>query len=150
LIAFFFHIRDLTTVNRQGNDRGASYRSAIFYTDDAQKAVADETIADVEASGLWSGKVVTELSLAGDFGKPSRSIRIIASAGSTDTRITSSGRSGRCRGVRLPLGATLSPPEGKLNRGSLDAAGGIGKNIRNDPMTNQKIAPASDATNAIS
>jgi len=67
LLEFFFQIHDPTTVNRQGNDRGASYRSAIFYTDDAQKAVAEETIADVEASGLWPGKVVTELSPAGDF-----------------------------------------------------------------------------------
>jgi len=63
----FFQIHDPTTVNRQGNDRGASYRSAIFYTDERQKAVAQDTIADVEASGLWPGKVVTELSSAGDF-----------------------------------------------------------------------------------
>ncbi|MEG3126216.1 bifunctional methionine sulfoxide reductase B/A protein [Sphingomonas sp. GB1N7] len=67
LLEFFFQIHDPTTVDWQGNDRGASYRSAIFYTDDAQKAVAEETIADVEASGLWPGKVVTELSSAGDF-----------------------------------------------------------------------------------
>ncbi len=67
LLEFFFQIHDPTTVNRQGNDRGASYRSAIFYTDDAQKAVAGETIADVEASGLWPGKVVTEVSPVGDF-----------------------------------------------------------------------------------
>ena len=67
LLEFFFQIHDPTTVNRQGNDRGVSYRSAIFYTDDVQKAVAEQTIADVEASGLWPGKVVTELSPAGDF-----------------------------------------------------------------------------------
>ena len=67
LLEFFFQIHDPTTVNRQGNDRGAGYRSAIFYTDGEQKAVAEETIADVEASGLWPGKVVTELSPAGDF-----------------------------------------------------------------------------------
>jgi peptide methionine sulfoxide reductase msrA/msrB len=67
LLEFFFQIHDPTTVNRQGNDRGASYRSAIFYTEDTQKAVAEETIADVEASGLWPGKVVTELSPAGAF-----------------------------------------------------------------------------------
>ncbi|MDY0969199.1 bifunctional methionine sulfoxide reductase B/A protein [Sphingomonas sp. CFBP9021] len=67
LLEFFFQIHDPTTVNRQGNDRGASYRSAIFYTDDVQKAVAEDTIADVEASGLWPGKVVMELSPAGDF-----------------------------------------------------------------------------------
>jgi len=69
LLEFFFQIHDPTTVNRQGNDRGASYRSAIFYTDDVQKGVAENTIADVEASGLWPGKVVTELSPAGDFWK---------------------------------------------------------------------------------
>ncbi len=67
LLEFFFQIHDPTTANRQGNDRGASYRSAIFYTDDDQKAVAQDTIADVEASGLWPGKVVTELSPVGDF-----------------------------------------------------------------------------------
>ncbi|WP_241659743.1 bifunctional methionine sulfoxide reductase B/A protein [Sphingomonas glacialis] len=67
LLELFFQIHDPTTVNRQGNDRGASYRSAIFFTDDAQKVEAEDTIADVEASGLWPGKVVTELSRAGDF-----------------------------------------------------------------------------------
>jgi peptide-methionine (S)-S-oxide reductase len=54
-------------LNRQGNDRGASYRSAIFYTSDAQKRVAEDTIADVDASGLWPGKVVTEVAPAGPF-----------------------------------------------------------------------------------
>ena len=67
LLEFFFQIHDPTTANRQGNDRGASYRSAIFYTSEEQRRVAEETIADVEASGLWPGKVVTELSPAGDF-----------------------------------------------------------------------------------
>jgi methionine-S-sulfoxide reductase len=67
LLEFFFQIHDPTTKNRQGNDIGASYRSAIFYTGEAQKAVAEDVIADVEASGLWPGKVVTELSPAGDF-----------------------------------------------------------------------------------
>jgi methionine-R-sulfoxide reductase/methionine-S-sulfoxide reductase len=67
LLEFFFQIHDPTTVNRQGNDRGASYRSAIFYTDNGQKAVAEGTIADVEASGLWPGKVVTELAPVGEF-----------------------------------------------------------------------------------
>lgn len=61
LLEFFFQIHDPTTPNRQGNDRGLAYRSAIYYTDEAQKAVALETIADVNASGLWPGKVVTEL-----------------------------------------------------------------------------------------
>jgi peptide-methionine (S)-S-oxide reductase len=67
ILEFFFQIHDPTTKDRQGNDRGASYRSAIFYADDAQRMEAEETIADVEASGLWPGKVVTEVSPLGDF-----------------------------------------------------------------------------------
>ena len=67
LLEYFFQIHDPTTLNRQGNDRGASYRSAIFYTSEEQKLVAEETIADVNASGLWPGKVVTEVRPAGDF-----------------------------------------------------------------------------------
>jgi peptide-methionine (S)-S-oxide reductase len=67
LLEFFFQIHDPTTLNRQGNDRGLSYRSAIFYTSPEQEAVAEDTIADVEASGLWPGKVVTEVAPAGDF-----------------------------------------------------------------------------------
>src|SRR5690349_24580854 len=59
LLEFFFQIHDPTTKNRQGNDVGLSYRSAIFYTSDEQKRIAEATIADVEASGLWPGKVVT-------------------------------------------------------------------------------------------
>jgi methionine-S-sulfoxide reductase len=67
ILEFFFQIHDPTTLNRQGGDIGMSYRSAIFYADEAQKAVAEDTIADVEASGLWPGKVVTEVSPVGDF-----------------------------------------------------------------------------------
>jgi peptide-methionine (S)-S-oxide reductase len=67
LLEFFFQIHDPTTRNRQGNDVGASYRSAIFYVDEEQKRVAEDTIADVEASGLWPGKVVTELVPVGPF-----------------------------------------------------------------------------------
>ncbi len=67
LLEFFFQIHDPTTLNRQGNDRGLSYRSAIYYVDDAQKAVAQDTIADVDASGLWPGKAVTEVEPAGAF-----------------------------------------------------------------------------------
>jgi peptide-methionine (S)-S-oxide reductase len=67
LLEFFFQIHDPTTPNRQGNDRGPSYRSAIYYTTDEQRRVAEETIADVNASGLWPGKVVTEVAPAGDF-----------------------------------------------------------------------------------
>ena len=67
LLEFFFQIHDPSTENRQGNDRGTSYRSAIFYTSPEQKQVAEDTIADVDASGLWPGKAVTELAPAGDF-----------------------------------------------------------------------------------
>ncbi|KMO19102.1 peptide-methionine (S)-S-oxide reductase MsrA [Methylobacterium indicum] len=67
ILEFFFQIHDPTTPNRQGNDRGLSYRSAVFYVDDEQRRVAEETIADVEASGLWPGRVVTELAPAGPF-----------------------------------------------------------------------------------
>jgi peptide-methionine (S)-S-oxide reductase len=67
ILEFFFQIHDPTTLNRQGNDRGPSYRSAIFYTSDEQKRVAEQTIADVNASGLWPGKVVTEVAPAREF-----------------------------------------------------------------------------------
>ena len=67
LLEFFFQIHDPSTPNRQGNDRGSAYRSAIFYTSDEQKRVAEDTIADVDASGLWPGKVVTELAPVDDF-----------------------------------------------------------------------------------
>jgi peptide-methionine (S)-S-oxide reductase len=67
LLEFFFQIHDPTTLDRQGNDRGPSYRSAIYYANEDQKRVALDTIADVEASGLWPGKVVTELAPAGPF-----------------------------------------------------------------------------------
>jgi peptide-methionine (S)-S-oxide reductase len=67
LLEFFFQIHDPTTLNRQGNDMGASYRSAIYYTTPEQKQVAEDTIADVNASGLWPGKVVTEVTPAGPF-----------------------------------------------------------------------------------
>ena len=67
ILEFFFQIHDPSTRNRQGNDMGASYRSAIYYTSEEQKRVALDTIADVDASGLWPGKVVTELAPAGDF-----------------------------------------------------------------------------------
>ena len=67
LLELFFQIHDPTTKNRQGNDRGMSYRSAIYYTSDVQKRTAEDTIADVDASGLWPGKVVTEVTAAGPF-----------------------------------------------------------------------------------
>lgn len=67
LLEFFFQIHDPTMLNRQGNDLGTSYRSAIYFISDEQKAVALDTIADVDASGLWPGKVVTEVEPVGNF-----------------------------------------------------------------------------------
>ena len=67
LLEFFFQIHDPSTPNRQGNDMGPSYRSAIYYIDEAQRQTAVDTIADVDASGLWPGKVVTEVEAVGDF-----------------------------------------------------------------------------------
>lgn len=67
ILEFFFQIHDPTTPDRQGNDVGTSYRSAIYHVDETQREIAQETIADVEASGLWPGKVVTELEPVGDF-----------------------------------------------------------------------------------
>jgi peptide-methionine (S)-S-oxide reductase len=67
ILEFFFQIHDPSTKNRQGNDIGMSYRSAIFYTSDEQKRIAEDTIADVDASGLWPAKVVTEVAPVGDF-----------------------------------------------------------------------------------
>ncbi|MEV4556331.1 peptide-methionine (S)-S-oxide reductase MsrA [Kitasatospora sp. NPDC049285] len=67
LLEYFFQIHDPSTLNRQGNDIGSSYRSAIFFADDAQKATAIDTIADVNASGLWPGDAVTEVTPLGDF-----------------------------------------------------------------------------------
>jgi peptide-methionine (S)-S-oxide reductase len=67
MLEFFFQIHDPSTPNRQGNDQGPSYRSAIYFVDDAQKQVAEDTIADVNASGLWPGAVVTELEPVSDF-----------------------------------------------------------------------------------
>jgi peptide-methionine (S)-S-oxide reductase len=67
LLELFFQIHDPTTLDRQGNDVGTSYRSAIFYTSDEQREVAEDTIADVDASGLWPGPVVTQVVPAADF-----------------------------------------------------------------------------------
>jgi peptide-methionine (S)-S-oxide reductase len=67
ILEFFFQIHDPSTRNRQGNDVGRSYRSAIFYTSEKQREIAEDTIADVDASGLWPGKVVTEVTAAGPF-----------------------------------------------------------------------------------
>ena len=72
ILEFFFQIHDPSTRNRQGNDVGASYRSAIFYTTEEQHRIAEDTIADVDASGLWPGKAVTEVVPAGDFWEAER------------------------------------------------------------------------------
>jgi peptide-methionine (S)-S-oxide reductase len=67
ILEFFFQIHDPSTADRQGNDRGTSYRSAIYYLGDEQKRMAEQTVADVDASGLWPGKAVTEIVPAGPF-----------------------------------------------------------------------------------
>ena len=67
ILEYFFQIHDPTTRDRQGNDVGMSYRSAIYYVNDEQKRIAEDTIADVDASGLWPGKVVTDVEAVGDF-----------------------------------------------------------------------------------
>ncbi len=72
ILEFFFQIHDPTTRNRQGNDVGLSYRSAIYYVSEEQKAVAQDTIADVNASGIWPGQVVTELEPVSDFWEAER------------------------------------------------------------------------------
>ena len=71
LLEFFFQIHDPSTANRQGNDMGPSYRSGIYYVDEAQKLEAERTIADVDASGIWPGKVVTEVKPVVDSASPS-------------------------------------------------------------------------------
>ena len=67
ILEFFFQIHDPSTADRQGNDRGTSYRSGIYYLSDEQKRMAEQTVADVDASGLWPGKAVTEIVPAGPF-----------------------------------------------------------------------------------
>ena len=124
LLEFFFQIHDPTTKDRQGNDVGTSYRSAIFYIDDEQKRVALDTIADVDASGLWPGKVVTEVTpasrlLGGRAGAPG----LPASGTRTGTPATSRGRAGSCRSAR-PLRSSLSVIEpAALGRRSCSASG---------------------------
>ena len=78
LLEFFFQIHDPSTMNRQGNDRGPSYRSAIFYTRDEQKRIANETIEDVNASGLWPGRPSRKSLPPGRSGKRTRAVGIIS------------------------------------------------------------------------
>ena len=100
ILEFFFQIHDPTTKDRQGQYTGSDYRSEIFYTTDEQRQVAEDTVADVEASGLWPGKVVTEISEAGPSGRPRPKTRTTSSASQTATPATSRGRAGSCHTAR--------------------------------------------------
>ena len=96
ILEFFFQIHDPSTLNRQGNDIGTSYRSAIFPLTPEQEKVARDTIADVDASGLWPGKAVTTIEPAGRSGRPSPSTRTTCSPTRTATPATSCARTGCC------------------------------------------------------
>ncbi len=102
ILEFFFQIHDPTTRNRQGNDVGASYRSAIFYTSDEQKRIAEDTIADVNASGLWPGKVVTEVAPAGEFWEAEPEHQDYLERYPMATTATSSGPTGSSRSEKTP------------------------------------------------
>jgi peptide-methionine (S)-S-oxide reductase len=105
LLEFFFQIHDPTTPNQQGNDRGTSYRSAIFYTSEEQRRVAEDTIADVEASGLWPGRAMTELSPVGDFWEAEPEHQDYLERYPNGYTATSSARSGSFRAEAPPEGA---------------------------------------------
>ena len=96
----FFQIHDPTTKNRQGNDIGTSYRSGIYYLSDEQRRVAEETVADVNASGLWPGPVVTEVRPAGPFWEAEPEHQDYRCVNPAATRATIRGRTGSCRGAR--------------------------------------------------
>lgn len=104
LLEFFFQIHDPTTPNRQGNDRGASYRSAIYYASEAQRLEALDTIKDVEASGLWPGRWSRKSRPWASSGRRKRNIRTIWSATLGATPVTSRGRTGSCLGAQWPEG----------------------------------------------
>src|SRR3954469_16212709 len=97
ILEFFFQIHDPTTKDRQGNDVGSSYRSEIFYLSDEQRQVAQDTIADVEASGLWPGRVVTEVSEAVPFWEAEPEHQDYLQRYRTATPATSRARAGSCR-----------------------------------------------------
>ncbi len=103
LLEFFFQIHDPTTPNRQGNDRGMSYRSAIYFASEAQRLEAIDTIQDVEASGLWPGKVVTEVAPVGAFwqAEPEHQDYLRAAPWAA-TPATLRGRTGSCHGAPRP------------------------------------------------
>ena len=118
LLEFFFQIHDPSTKNRQGNDLGLSYRSAIFYTTDEQRQVAEDTIADVDASGLWPGKVVTELAPAGDFWEAEPEHQDYLERFRTATPATSSARAGSCHAaatLRKTANTWQGSPSGDLH-----------------------------------
>lgn len=96
ILEFFFQIHDPSTPNRQGNDLGPSYRSAIYYLSEQQREIAEDTAADVDASQLWPGPVVTQIEPAREFWRRSRSIRITWSGYPTGIPATSFGRIGHC------------------------------------------------------
>ena len=97
LLELFFQIHDPTTLNRLGNDVGAGYRSAIFYTSDEQRQTAEDTIADVNTSGLWPGKVVTEVTPAGAFWEADPEHQNYLERYPDATRATSSDPTGNCQ-----------------------------------------------------
>ena len=110
ILEFFFQIHDPSTRNRQGNDTGASYRSAIFYTSDEQRRIAEDTIADVDASGLWPGKAVTEVAPVGDFWQAEPEHQDYLQRNPSATPAISCDPTGRCRGARSAHPRTEAQP----------------------------------------
>lgn len=110
LLEFFFQVHDPTTLNRQGNDRGTSYRSAIYYGDKTQKAIALDTIADVEVSGLWPGKVITEVEPVGPFWEAEPDHQDYLERYPTVIPATTGGQTGCC------LQRAASDPRASLSR----------------------------------
>ena len=96
ILGYFFRIHDPTTLNRQGDDRGTSYRSAIFYTSDAPRRPAEETIAEVDASGKWPERVVTEIAPASEFSAEEPEHQEYSSGTLTAIPATSFVRTGSC------------------------------------------------------
>ena len=108
ILEYFFQIHDPTTKNRQGNDRGLSYRSGIYYVDE-EKRIAEDTIADVDASGLWDGRSSPKSSPWVTSGKQSRSTRIIWRRGRADIPAISRALSGCSRSVKTLATPRLRP-----------------------------------------
>ena len=132
LLEFFFQIHDPTTLNRQGNDVGTSYRSAIYYMTDEQKQTAIETIADVNAAGLWPGKVVTQIEPAGAFWEADQSTRITSS----DTQMAILAISF----VRIGAYRTVQPEFSSLSKGTDDRRGGkCGTGAHEDELAGEHL-----------